>query len=282
MNAQNNSRYFEILSAILEERTGQTLLPNRHFRIQSSLQPIMRQHSIPDVGALVSVIQTAGNRDLETSCLEAILNNETCFFRDQANFALLTGPVLDSIKEACEKERKIRIWSSACSYGQEALSLAIAIAENHQKWVGWDIEIVGTDVSHQALNRAKKGLYSQFEVQRGLPIGLLLKYFKQVDEDWQIENRILDKVKYRHFNMVNDSRLLGKFDLILCRNMLMYLGDKNKKLALANLEQAMNPDSYMMLGASETVMGFSDNLQSCPDFRGFYCKKEKLVETSSS
>ncbi len=277
MNTQANSYSFRALSEILEERTGQTLLPNRHFRIQSSLQPIMRQHGIPDLDALVSVIKSAANRELETSCLEAILNNETCFFRDQANFALLTGPVLDNIREKREKERKIRIWSSASSYGQETLSLAISFAENHHKWVGWDIEIIGTDVSHYALNRAKKGRYSQFEVQRGLPIGLLLKYFKQIDEDWQVENRILDMIQYRHFNMVNDSWLMGKFDLILCRNMLMYLGDKNKKIAFANLEQAISPHGYLMLGASETVSGFSNNLTSCTEFRGFYKHKNPLT-----
>lgn len=277
MNAHSNSHSFGILSSMLEDRTGQTLLPNRHFRIQSSLQPIMREHGIPDINTLVSVIISAGNHDLETACLEAILNNETCFFRDQANFALLTGPVLDSIREKREKERKIRIWSSACSYGQEALSLAISIAENHQKWAGWDIEIIATDVSNHALNRAKKGLYNQFEIQRGLPIGLLLKYFKQIDENWQVENIILNKIKYRHFNMVDDSRLMGKFDLILCRNMLMYFGEKNKKQAFLNLEQAINPHGYIMLGASETVMGYSDNLEACSDFRGFYKYKNQLI-----
>jgi len=276
MNAYSSAKSFEILSTILEERTGQTLLPNRHWRIQSSLQPIMREHGIPDIDSLVSVIVTAANKDLETDCLEAILNNESCFFRDQANFALLTGPVLDSIKEKKNNDRKIRIWSSACSYGQEAISLAISISENYQKWAGWNIEIIGSDVSHNALSRAQKGLYSQFEVQRGMPIGLLIKYFKQIEQDWQIDQKIRNMIHYHHFNVVNDSRLMGKFDLILCRNMLMYLSDENKMKAFANLEQAMHPHAYLMLGAAETVTGYSDNFEPCQEYRGFY-KRNNII-----
>lgn len=270
MNVHSSIRSFEILSGILEERTGQTLLPNRHWRIQTSLQPIMRQHGIPDIDALVSVITSSTNKTLETDCLEAILNNESCFFRDQANFALLTGPVLDAIKDSREQDRKLRIWSSACSFGQESVSLAIAIAENHQKWSGWDIEIISSDVSSLALNRAKKGIYSQFEVQRGLPIGLLIKYFKQVNDDWQVSDKILNKINYRQYNLVNDVRYIGKFDLILCRNMLMYLGKENKIKAFDNIEKALLPHGHLMLGAAETITGFSEKLEPCFDFRGFY------------
>jgi len=265
MNAHTSDYSFRILSKILEEKTGQVLLPNRHWRIQTSLQPLMREHGIPDLDTLVSVIMTDANKSLEADCLEAILNNESCFFRDQANFALLTGPVLDSIREKREAQRKIRIWSAACSYGQETLSLAIAISENFQKWSGWNIEIVGSDISNLALNRARTGLYSQFEVQRGLPIGLLIKYFKQIDQDWQADSKILSMINYKHFNVIEDNRIMGKFDLILCRNMLMYLGKDNKMKALTNLEQALSPDGYLMLGAAETVLGHNDHFNACQD-----------------
>lgn len=277
MNAHSSTRSFEILSEILEERTGQTLLPNRHWRIQTSLQPIMREHGIPDIDSLVSVIKTGANKNLETTCLEAILNNESCFFRDQANFALLTGQLLDLIKQNKGAERKIRIWSAACSFGQEAISLAISFLENHQKWSGWDIEIVGSDVSNYAINRAKKGIYSQFEVQRGLPIGLLIKYFDQVDQDWQVNTQILNKINYRQYNMVNDQRYMGKFDLILCRNMLMYLGENNKFLAFENIENALNRGGYLMLGAAETITGYSKKLEHCQDYRTFYKHKETKI-----
>lgn len=270
MNAHSSTRSFEILSEILEERTGQTLLPNRHWRIKTSLQPIMREHGIPDIDALVSVIKAAANKDFETNCLEAILNNESCFFRDQANFALLTGQLLDLIKQSKEKERKIRIWSSACSFGQEPISIAISLLENHQKWAGWDVEIMSSDVSNYAINRAKKGLYSQFEVQRGLPIGLLVKYFKQSDQDWQVDPKILSMINFRQYNVVNDNRYMGKFDLILCRNMLMYLGDHHKVKAFENLENSLNPDGYLMLGSAEMIAGYSKRLEQCSDYRGFY------------
>ena len=272
MNAHSSSKSFEILAQRLQEKTGQTLLPNRHWRIESVLQPIMREHAIPDIDALVSVLSADSSGKLEMDCMEATLNNETCFFRDQANFALLTGPVLDKVRESRENIKKLRIWSSACSFGQEAISLAIAVAENRQKWVGWDIEIIATDVSQYALKRAKKGLYNQFEVQRGLPIGLLLKYFQQIDQDWQVNQDILDMVKYRPNNMVLDDIYLGQFDLVLCRNMMMYLGEENKAKAFQNIEKAMTPNAYLMLGSSETLIGQDGTIEACSDFRGFYKK----------
>lgn len=274
MNIHSSIKSFEILSNILEERTGQTLSAERHWRIQTSLQPIMREHCIPDIDTLVSVILSNANRNLETDCLEAILNNESCFFRDQASFALLTGPVLDAIKENKGKEKKIRIWSSACSFGQEPISLAIALSENFQKWSGWNIEILGSDVSNNAINRAKKGLYSHFEVQRGLPIGLLVKYFKQVDQDWQVDQNILNMIQYRNYNLVNDNKFVGKFDLILCRNMLMYLSEDNKVRAFQNIEKALNPNAYLMMGSAETISGYSSKLEPCKDFRGFYKRNQ--------
>lgn len=274
MNIHSSAKSFEILSGILEDRTGQTLSVDRHWRIHTSLQPIMRDHSIPDIDTLVSVILSNANNRLETDCLEAILNNESCFFRDQANFALLTGPVLDTIKEHKAKDKRLRIWSSACSFGQEAISLAIALSENYQKWSGWNVEIISSDVSNYAINRAKKGIYSQFEVQRGLPIGLLVKYFKQVDQDWQVDQKILDMIRYRNYNMVNDNKLIGKFDLILCRNMLMYLGENNKLKAFQNIENALNPNGYLMMGAAETISEYSNKLEPCRDFRGFYKRNQ--------
>lgn len=270
MNIHSSERSFEILSERLQKRTGQTLLPDRHWRIQTSLQPIMREHGIPDLDALISVINSVDNSDLETHCLEAILNNESCFFRDQPHFALLTGQLLDAIKQKKEKDKKIRIWSSACSFGQEAVSLAISILENHQKWSDWDIEIVASDVSGHAISRAKKAIYSQFEVQRGLPIGLLIKYFTKQDQDWQAHSKILEMIQYRQYNLVDDSRYIGKFDLILCRNMVMYLNQDNKVKAFENIEKALNPDGYLMLGSAETITGYSKNLVHCQDFRGFY------------
>lgn len=270
MNIHSSAKSFEILSNLLEQRTGQTLSPERHWRIQTSLQPIMREHSIPDIDTLVSVILSNANRGLETDCLEAILNNESCFFRDQASFALLTGPVLDAIRQNKEKEKRLRIWCSACSFGQEAISMAIALSENFQKWNGWNIEILGSDVSNHAINRAKKGLYSQFEVQRGLPIGLLVKYFNQVDQDWQVDQKIMNMIQYRNYNLVSDNKFVGKFDLILCRNMLMYLSEDNRLKAFQNIEKALNPNAYLMMGSAETISGFSSKLEPCQDYRGFY------------
>ena len=145
------------LSALLEKHTGQTLLANRHWRIDMALKPLMRENSIPDLDTLIGLIEIDADPKLTSACVEAMINNETCFFRDQANFALLTGPVLDMLREQRMASKKLRIWSAACSTGQEPYSLAMAIQENAEKWRGWTIQIIATDISTSALAQAGAG-----------------------------------------------------------------------------------------------------------------------------
>ncbi len=264
------TRAFATLSALLEKHSGQVLVANRHWRIEMALKPIMRNHSIPDVGVLVSILSSEQNSALAIECVEAMINNETCFFRDQANFALITGPMLDSIRERRLNKRVIRIWSAACSTGQEAYSIALSIAENAEKWRGWTIQIVGTDVSKTALAQARQGRYSQFEIQRGLPVTMMLKYFSQNKDDWSVKENLQKMVVFSEHNMFQPARHLGAFDLVLCRNMLMYLGDDGRKTVFGHLASAVAPDGYLVLGAAETVIGQTDRFIASRDFRGFY------------
>lgn len=258
------------LAAILARETGQQLQANRHWRVEMALKPILRKHSIPDLEMLVSLIGAEGERSLQTECIEAMINNETCFFRDQANFALLTGPVLDSIRAQRQATKRLRIWSAACSTGQEPYSLAMSFLENPEKWRDWTIQIFATDISGEVLAKARKARFSQFEIQRGLPVMLMLKYFDQVDGDWIAREPVRKMVTFAQHNLLKASRQLGQFDLVLCRNMLMYLCDDRRREVFENLAGATAPDGLLMLGAAETVIGQTGRFEASREFRGFY------------
>lgn len=263
-------KVYKALSALLEQRTGQTLMANRHWRIDMALKPVMRQNSIPDLETLISLIEIDADPKLTTACVEAMVNNETCFFRDQANFALLTGPVLDTIRENRTATKRLRIWSAACSTGQEPYSLAIAIAENPEKWRGWTVQIMATDVATAALAQARSGKYSQFEIQRGLPVMQMVRHFEQQGEDWIAKESIRKMVTFAEHNMLQSASHFGKFDVVLCRNMLMYLSDDKRGKVLDGIAPVLADDGILMLGAAETVIGQTQNFKASQEFRGFY------------
>jgi chemotaxis protein methyltransferase CheR len=268
MLASNNPN--SLLIAMLQEKTGQLFSSNRHWRIDMVLKPILKKHNFADLAALALHLKSDRGSGLAQECVEAMINNETCFFRDQASFALLTGPLFDAVREKREASKTIRIWSAACSTGQEAYSLAISFAENFEKWRDWNIVIYASDVSMSAINKARLGRYSQFEIQRGLPVRMMLKYFTQDGEDWQANEDLCKKISFRSHNQLQAAAHLGKFDIILCRNMLMYLSDVNKDIVLDNLQAALRPDGYLMLGAAETILGARMQFTPSQDFRGFY------------
>ncbi len=275
----SDAKAHKALSALLEKHTGQTLLANRHWRIDMALKPVMRQYSIPDLETLIALIEIDADPKLTIACVEAMVNNETCFFRDQANFALLTGPVLDTIREHRMATKRLRIWSAACSTGQEPYSLAIAIAENPEKWRGWTIQIMATDVSTSALAQAKAGRYSQFEIQRGLPVMQMLRYFEQQGEEWIAKDNLRKMVTFADHNMIQSARHFGKFDVVLCRNMLMYLGDDKRSQVFDGIAPLMADDGILMLGAAETVIGQTQRFRASKEFRGFY---EPTIDAKSA
>ncbi len=259
-----------ILSNLLEQHTGQVVAANRYWRLEIALKPVMRRYAIPDPETLAAVLTSGTDKQLAIECVEAMINNETCFFRDQPNFALLTGPLLDAMRIKNSLTKTLKIWSAACSTGQEPYSIAMMICENAEKWRGWTIEIMATDVSGGALMRAKDGRYSQFEIQRGLPVGLMLKYFTQIDEEWQIQNTLQKMVVFREHNILNHALQRSAFDVILCRNVLMYLSDDKRRKVFESLSHSLAPGGMVMLGAAETVIGLTERLQASREFRGFY------------
>lgn len=266
----HDTRMHRQLAELLRKHSGQQLMANRHWRVDMALKPILRRHSIPDLEMLGDLLASDSDADLARECVEAMINNETCFYRDQANFALLTGPVLDAFLEKRNKTKRLRIWSAACSTGQEPYSLAMHFASNPEKWADWNIHIHATDISTGALAQARNGRYSQFEIQRGLPVMLMLKFFDQQQTDWHLKESIRRTVSFGKHNLLEKAQGAGVYDLILCRNMLMYLCEANRKQVLENLADALTRDGMLMLGAAETVIGQTDRFGASREFRGFY------------
>ncbi len=263
---------FDVLSQLLFEYCGQRLENGRRWRMDASLLPIMREYGLPDLASTVAVIRDVEDATLRQRVIEAMINNETSFYRDQAYFALLTGPIFDALHHENRNSRRLRIWCSACSTGQEAWSIAMALAENPEKWRGWHIEICASDVSSGAIEKARGGVFSQFEIQRGMPVTLMLKYFTQSGEEWKISDPIKKMVKFSQHNLLAGPIDSGVFDIILCRNMLMYLDNIARDKILELIHSVMTPQGILMLGAAETILGQNCQLAPSREFRGLYKK----------
>ncbi|MBV9260133.1 MAG: protein-glutamate O-methyltransferase [Pseudolabrys sp.] len=259
---------YDYLRKLLREQSGLVLAPDKQYLAESRLLPLVRKYAMAGLGDLIARVKAAPHSAIAIAVVEAMTTNETFFFRDKMPFDHFKDFVLPRLLMARAKERKLRIWCNACSTGQEPYSLAMILDE--KRLDDWKIDIVATDISNDVLARAKAGLYSQFEVQRGLPIQLLVKYFTQVREQWQIAPHLRTLVSFKNFNLLNDFAPLGQFDVVFCRNVLIYFDQDNKSAVLNRLARALAPDGYLVLGAAETVVGLTDVFKPMADHRGLY------------
>ncbi|MGH7126421.1 MAG: CheR family methyltransferase [Stellaceae bacterium] len=262
---------FDFLCRLLKERSGLVLTRDKAYLLESRLLPVARKANLKSVDELVAAVRIRPTGDLARDVVEAMTTNESFFFRDIKPFDQFKSFVLPQLMKARAARRQIRIWSAACSSGQEPYTLAMLLAEQQAALAGWSIDIVATDLSTEILDKAQAGFYSQFEVQRGLPIQYLVKYFKQQGERWQIDPAIRSRVRFRIFNLLDDPAGLGGFDVIFCRNVLIYFDQPTKSLVLDRMSRILAPDGYLFLGGAETVLGISDKFQASPDQRGVYC-----------
>ncbi|WOE76459.1 CheR family methyltransferase [Alterisphingorhabdus coralli] len=259
-----------ILAALLEARTGQIMAPNRFWRIETSLKPVLRHHNIPDLDALAAVISKVECEPLVQDVVEAMLNNESSFFRDAALFVTLQREVIDHIAKQKAKTRHLRIWSAGCATGQEPYSLAMLFAEEPERWHGWTIEIVASDISQSAIGKAESGVYSQFEIQRGLSAQRMLRHFQQTGSDWELRPDIRERVAFSRSNLLKHAPHRAPFDLLLCRNVLMYFSPEARHRAYARLASSISDDGVLVLGAAETVIGHDTQFRVSARFRGCY------------
>lgn len=253
----------QIIADLLEARTGQHLTESRRWRVNSALAGIFREHGISNVDQLVCLLEAPPrgpeSPDLSQEVVEALLNNETYFYRDKPTFDQLPAEILPELAERRRDLKRLSIWSAGCSTGQEVYSIAMLFAEQAERWQGWTIDILGTDVSHRAINAARSGLYSQFEVQRGLGVAQMLRFFEETPSGWQVCESVRRLVRFRQHNVLSTphpGRL--PFDLVLCRNVLLYFDRDTRSTAFDRLASAVMPDGFLMLGAGETVVGQTD------------------------
>jgi len=259
-----------ILAGLLEARTGQQLTMSRRWRLETALSALLRERGIGNLDELITILVMGKEPGLSERVVEALLNNETYFFRDRAPFDLLARYALPELARRRHKSKRIRIWSAGCSTGQEAYSLAMLFAEAPEEWRGWTIDILGTDVSTGCVDRARLGAYSQFEVQRGLGIAQMIKWFEESAEGWRAVEVLRRPLRFQVHNLLEPPPHPGGFDIILCRNVLLYLSPDKKTLAFERLVSAMAEDGWLMLGAGETVIGQTSKLGADTNARGLY------------
>lgn len=261
---------FKFVSTLLKSKSGLTLKEDKAYLIESRLVPVARANNLKGLEELISKLRMAPSSAMVTEVVEAMTTNESFFFRDTKPFDLFKDLVLPQLLENRKTQKSFKIWCAAASSGQEPYSLAILLAEAKAKLNGWRYNIIGTDISKDILKKAELGLYSQFEVQRGLPIQLLLKYFKKEGEHWQVNKDIRDQIVYKYFNLLDNPSVLGKFDVVFCRNVLIYFDQETKGQVLDRIATMMPDDGLLFLGGAETVLGISDSFKPVPGARGIY------------
>lgn len=265
---------FDFLREMLLARSGLALSREKRYLVESRLNPVCRQRNLLSFNELVTKLRSGRDGELERVVIEAMTTNETLFFRDRAPFDIFKQTLLPHLMKEKAGKGRLRIWCAAASTGQEPYSLAMILDEMAPGLSGWRIEILATDIADCVIHRAKQGIYSQFEVQRGLPIQFLLKYFTQVGEQWQISPKIRGMVDYRPLNLIRDFSALGEFDIIFCRNVLIYFDPKLKSDVLNRLSRSLtSPHGVLVLGASETVLGLDTALVPHPAIRGIYARR---------
>lgn len=260
----------QMIADLLREHTGQELTDARRWRIGSALAGLFRDRGLDNLEQLVVLLSEQRDDVLAKETVEALLNNETYFFRDRAMFDRLGGDVLPQIAGRNADSRRIAIWSAGCSTGQEALTLAMIFAEQPMRWKGWTIEILATDVSEKAIAAARGARYSQFEIQRGLGVGQMLTHFEETPQGWQPARAIRDMIDFRQHNILTPIARPGRFDLILCRNVLLYFCPETRRRAFDRLAEAISPEGWLMLGAGETSVGLTDSFTPARDLPGLY------------
>jgi chemotaxis protein methyltransferase CheR len=271
-----NSQDFDFITQLLRKRAGIVLTTDKMYLLESRLAPLARKEGLPSIDDLIQVVRSRRDERLITQVVDVMTTNETFFYRDKTPFDHLKEAVLPVLGQA-RRGQRIRIWCAACSTGQEPYSIAMMLDQMPQMTGGVPVEIVATDISDRCLDRARQGLFTQFEVQRGLPIQTLMQYFTQQDDHWRISERMRQMISFRKLNLMDPAYNLGKFDIVFCRNVLIYFDAPTKAEVFERIAQTMNPGGFLLLGAAESVIGITQAFETAQDRRGLY----KLVNRAA-
>ena len=268
--SEENPASLQIVAELLRARTGQQLGAGRMWRIAGALSGVFRRQNISNVDQLVCLLTEPGGDKLADEVVEALLNNETYFFRDKSLFDLLEREILPRLHEQRRGQRTLRIWSAGCSSGQELYSIAMLLASQRERWDGWKLELLGTDISPRIIDTARAGIFSQFEVQRGLTVTQMLGCFAQNERGWQIDHSLQRMVSFRQHNLLEPLATSAPFDLVLCRNVLLYFDPVVRQQVFERLEEAMTHDAYLVLGVGETAVGQTQAFKPASGLPGIF------------
>lgn len=261
---------FDFITSLVKDRSGLVLTKDKAYLLESRLMPVARKHGMSTLDELISEIRTKKDEHVIIQVTEAMTTNESFFFRDIKPFELFREEILPTLLKSRAMKKSFRIWCAAASSGQEPYTIAMILKEEAAKLAGWRYEIIATDISTEILEKATAGVYSQFEVQRGLPIEYLVKYFNKKDDLWEIDSALRSTVKFKEFNLLGNLKVLGTFDVVFCRNVLIYFDRPTKSLVLHQISDLMPDDGVLFLGGAETVVGISDEFMPVPGQRGVY------------
>lgn len=255
---------FNFVSSFIREKSAIVLEPSKAYLVESRLSPIARENGMSSVAELVNALRRPGNRDLSRQVVDAMTTNETSFFRDLHPFEALKSHVIPELMEKRAKERTLNIWSNACSSGQEVYTIAMILRESFPALAGWRVRLIASDLSSAILRKAQEGLFNQTEVNRGLPMPLLLKYFSKVGLQWQIREDIRKMVEFREVNLVETWPMLPTMDIVFLRNVLIYFSPETKATILNKVQRIMRADGSLFLGGAETTMNLDTNFIRVP------------------
>ena len=250
-----NPEQFRFFSDMVRQTSGISLQKGKEYLLESRLNELARVLGLRNIDDLYRKTKFQSNPKLKEQIVEAMTTNETYFFRDQHPFDALKGHVLPELIEQRKNVKRLKFWSAACSTGQEPYSIAMILREHFQHLKSWNVEIIASDISQQAINKGKEGRFTQVEVNRGLPIQLMIKYFKQKGAFWMVNADLRNMIKFRKLNLMGPFIGLAGMDLIMCRYVLIYFDQKTKQGILEKLVKALNPGGYLFLGATETPVG---------------------------
>jgi chemotaxis protein methyltransferase CheR len=265
------SQAFATIADVLKARSGLVVGPEKLYLLETRLAPIIRRENLRDLSELSTRLKPGSA--LERDVVEAMTTNESLFFRDSKPFDSLRNTVLHRLHAARPPGARLRIWSAAASTGQEAYSIAMVLADLAASMPGRQVEIVGTDIAREPLERARAGFYTQFEIQRGLPMQMLVKHFAKEDGQWRVKPKLREAVSFREYNLLADLRPLGTFDVVFCRNVLIYFDPPTKRRVLEAIARQMPADGVLFLGGAETVLGLTEAFKAVPGENGTYAKK---------
>ncbi|NBO91508.1 MAG: protein-glutamate O-methyltransferase CheR [Planctomycetia bacterium] len=258
----------------LKDRTAIHLESGKQYLVETRLSPLVKQYQLGSVELLIAKLRTGGDSVLQTRVIEALVTNETSFFRDHNPFEALRKQAIPELMEARKTERRLSVWCAAASTGQEPYSLAILLRENFPQLMSWKVKILATDISREVLNKARSGVYSQLEINRGMPAVLMLKYFTQHGNQWHLNDDIRGMVDFSELNLAGSWPAMERFDLVMIRNVMIYFELETKKRILSRIGALLSPHGYLVLGGAETTYNIDDSYRRVEIHKtGFYQRR---------